>query len=62
MESTNEFLAKMLRSSDGKRRWSFELQARIIARMLIEGATVNGVAKRYGLMLPPNRSATSRTG
>ena len=50
MEATNEFLARIPRSSDGKRRWPVELKARIVAETLIEGATVNGVAKRYDLI------------
>lgn len=50
MEATNEFLAKIPRSSDGERRWPVELKARIVAETLIEGATVNGVAKRYDLI------------
>ena len=50
MEATNEFLARIPRSSDGKRRWPIELKARIVAETLIEGATVNGVAKRYDLI------------
>ena len=50
MEATNEFLARIPRSSDGKRRWPLELKARIGAETLIEGATVTGVAKRYDLI------------
>jgi transposase len=50
MEARNEFLARIPRSSDGKRRWPVELKARIVAETLIEGATVNGVAKRYDLI------------
>lgn len=50
MDATNEFLARIPRSSDGKRRWPLELKARIVAERLIEGATVNGVAKRYDLI------------
>jgi transposase len=50
MEATNEFLTRIPRSSNGKRRWPLELKARIVAETLIEGATVNGVAKRYDLI------------
>ena len=50
MEATNEFLTRIPRSSNGKRRWPLELKARIVAEALIEGATVNGVAKRYNLI------------
>ena len=49
MDATNEFLARIPRSSDGKRRWPLELKAQIVAETLIEGATVNGVAKRYNV-------------
>ena len=50
MEATTVFLGSMPRSSDGKRHWPLELKARIVAETLIEGATVNGVVKRYGLI------------
>ena len=50
MEARNEFLARIPRSSDGKRRWPLELKARIVAETLIEGATVSEVAKRYDLV------------
>ena len=50
MGATSEFLARVPRRADGKRNWPSELKARIVAETLIEGATVNAVAKRYELI------------
>ena len=50
MGATSEFLAPMRRRSDGKRDWPLELKAQIVAETLIEGETVNAVAKRHELI------------
>ena len=50
MGATSEFLASVPRRADGKRNWPAELKARIVAETLIEGETVNAVAKRYELI------------
>jgi Transposase and inactivated derivatives len=50
MGATSEFLAMVPRRADGKRSWPPELKARIVAETLIEGETVNAVAKRYELI------------
>ena len=50
MGATSEFLAMVPRRPDGKRNWPLELKARIVAETLIEGETVNAVAKRYELI------------
>lgn len=50
MGATSEFLARVPRRGDGKRNWPPELKARIVAETLIEGETVNAVAKRYELI------------
>ena len=50
MGATSEFLARVPRRADGKRNWTSELKARIVAETLIEGETVKTVAKRYELI------------
>jgi len=50
MGAINEFLASVPRRSDGKRNWPPELKARVVAETLIEGETVNAVARRYELI------------
>ena len=50
MGAISEFLANVPGRSDGKRNWPSELKARVVSETLIEGETVNGVAKRYKLI------------
>jgi hypothetical protein len=50
MGATNEFFAKIPGSSDGKRRWFLELNARTVAETLVECATMSVVVKRLGLV------------
>ncbi len=56
----NEILARIPRGSDDVRRRPLELKARKVAETLIEGATVNGVIKQYGL-IPSGLSDWQRT-
>lgn len=50
MGATSEFQARVPRRADGKRNWPPELKAQVVAETLIEGETVNAVAKRYELI------------
>jgi len=50
MGATSEVLASVPRRVDGKRNWPPELKAQVVAETLIEGETVNAVAKRYELI------------
>jgi transposase len=49
MDGTTEFLTDTDVSRRRCRRWPHDVKARIVAETLVEGATVNAVARRYGM-------------
>ena len=50
MEVMKEFLVDVQRDGKGRRVWSRSVKARIVAETLVEGATVQEVARRYDLI------------
>ena len=49
MDGTIEFLTDTGGGRGKCRRWPEELKARIVAETLVDGATVNAVARRHGM-------------
>lgn len=49
MDGTIEFLTDTGAGRRRCRRWPEEVKARIVAETLVEGATVNAIARQYGM-------------
>jgi len=49
MDGTTEFLTDACKGGRRCPRWPQDVKARIVAETLVEGATVNAVARRYGM-------------
>lgn len=60
METMREFLSGLgvVFSTGGTRRWPDDVKARIVAKTLLPGATVNEVSAKYGLR--PNHVSSWR--
>lgn len=60
MDGTIEFITNTSGDRRRFRRWPEEVKARIVAETLVDGATVNAVARRHG-MRPNHLSGGNQT-